>query len=892
MSVGNLRPFGREHLSASVVRRFEDVVASAPDRIAVRTDAGELSYDALNRAANSVAHALSAVDRGEQRPIALLFGHSHAGIGALLGVMKAGAFYVPLDPAHPIDRLRHVVDDCQPSMIVTDVEYLGLARKLAARRCPVRTLQELHHSSDSSGNPCMASDATDPAALFYTSGSTGRPKGVLQTHRLILHRVLVDTNRLRVRPDDRLSLLSPPTYSVSLRHLFGALLNGAMVCPFNVAEDGVAAVPGWIARDGITVYFSVPSVFREWMRLLDRRSDVRTVRVVHIGGDTVTSDDFARYQQWFSSDCVFVNSFASNEAGIVRYYRAEKWTEVAPGPLPVGHEVEDKEVLVLGEDGRALDTGAVGRIAVRSEFLSPGYWQQPALTDAAFRTDADDPSKRVYCTGDLGVLRADGSLWFMGRVESRAKIRGVTVAVEEVEAAITSHPAVEQAVVTVAHGDASESRLTAYVVAATPLTVTALRTYLRRTLPACMVPASYVFLDTLPTTPHGKVDRAHLPAPSGARPQLATTFCAPRDGVETQIAAICEEITGVRPIGAEDDLFDLGLDSLGALVVAAEIEKQIRRPLRPGLLFAAPSIRQLACALDEGRLTRLRSLVPVQTEGSMPPFFWIHGDSGTRPLSRVLGPEQPLYLLDHQAQDGRPAECTEVKTIASLYLSEIRTVQSSGPYFVGGYSFGGVVALEIAQQLADRGEQVALLAVVDPPSLVLRRASHGGSGSSASAPSRRASAAVARHLRSLARLRPREYWSYIAPRVTDRLGPIVPAVRLQCIRSTYRACVRAGRRLPAFTRKRYIFDVYDRARVRYAPKPYDGPALLFKGVSRIYADASDWEQILGPACAVRILHATHREMRSSHVQLWAGTLSEALVSAQARVLDCQARIAG
>jgi acyl-coenzyme A synthetase/AMP-(fatty) acid ligase len=386
----------------------------------------------------------------------------------------------------------------------------------------------------------------------------------MQTHRLILHRVLTDTNELHLRSDDRLTLLSPPTYSVSLRHLFGALLNAATVFPFNVVEQGVAAIPDWIARERITIYFSVPSVFREWTRLLDPETDLRTVRVVQIGGDTVTADDVARYRQWFSDDCIFLNSFASNEAGIVRYFVADKTTPIEPGPLPVGHAVPDKEVLVLGDDDRVLPANAVGRIAIRSEFLSPGYWRQPALTEAAFQVDATDPSKRVYHTGDLGLLRPDGCLIFKGRVASRAKVGGVTVAVEEVETALAAHPAIEQVVVTVREAGATGPRLIAYVVPRRSgadarhdaPTVTALRTFLRGKLPSSMVPASYVFLDALPTTAHGKVDRAKLPVPDGERPALATPFRTPRDGHEAQVAAICEAMIGVRPIGADDDLFD------------------------------------------------------------------------------------------------------------------------------------------------------------------------------------------------------------------------------------------------------------------------------------------------------------------------------------------------
>jgi acyl-coenzyme A synthetase/AMP-(fatty) acid ligase/thioesterase domain-containing protein/acyl carrier protein len=762
---------------------------------------------------------------------------------------------------------------------------------LAPKGCAAVSGDEVLQGSAAVGNPPLASTAHDLAAIFFTSGSTGQPKGVMQTHRLILHRVLTDTNQLRLRPDDRLTLLSPPTYSVSLRNLFGALLNGATVCPFNVVEQGVVAIPDWMAREGITVYFSVPSLFREWTRLLGPDSDLRRVRVVQIGGDLVTSDDVERYRRWFSADCIFLNSFASNEAGIVSYFVADKSTPLEPGPLPVGRAVSDKEVLVLGDDGRVLPRGEVGSIAIRSEFLSPGYWRQPALTEAAFHVDPADSSKRVYYTGDLGVLRPDGCLLFKGRAASRAKVRGVTVEVEEVERALVGHPAIEQAVVTVADGGASGPRLIAYIVPrraavdmrgrgapASPLTVDALRTFVREKLPASMAPASYVFLDALPTTPHGKIDRANLPAPGDGRPPLATPYQPPRGRDETQVVAICERVIGVRPIGVDDDFFDLGLDSLGALVVAAQVERKLGRPLRPGLLFAAPTVRQLVSALREQRLTAFTSLVPVQTEGATLPFFWVHGDASTRPLARVLGPEQRMYLLDHQAQDGRLAARTDVSTIAALYLSEMQTVQPTGPYVLGGYSFGGIVALEIAQQLTARGEQVALLALVDPPSLDPRRTRRAGSVRPAFERRSGPSPTVLQDLRRVASLRPAQYWSYLVPRVTDRVSTALPQLRQWSIRRIYRLAIAARRRLPAFTRKTYIFDIYDRARERYTARPYAGSTLFFKAASRAYGNVADWEQIL-TTCEVHTLDATHREMRSeSHVHLWANELRTALRS--------------
>jgi amino acid adenylation domain-containing protein len=882
--------FDRCDLDRSIVYRFEKTVTAAPQRIAIRSNArgipSHVTYDQLNRAANAVALAIVKLRGDDGRPVALMCDPDDRTIAGVLGVLKAGKFYVPLDPSYPMERLALVLEDCAPSILITDSHHASLANNLAPNKCAVAHVDDLI-AGDGSNNPGLARSPHALAAVFYTSGSTGRPKGVMQTHRNVLHRAMVDTNTFHIGPEDRASLLASPSYSASLRPLFGALLNGATVCPFNVAKNGLTVFAEWLTRERITIYNSVPAVFRQLVAILNGREDFSSVRLVKLGGESVTGSDFELYRKHMPSSCMFVNSLGSNEAGVIRMFIADKATQLlADGTLPVGYEIDDKEVLILSNDGRRLGHDEVGEIAVRSAFLSPGYWRQPDLTAAAFRPDSTDARKRIYLTGDLGMLAADGCLIHRGRKDFRIKIRGVRVEVEEVEAALCLHPSVQQAVVVTSRDQMGQDRLAAYVVLGRDTTATGpeLRAFLSSRLAGPLIPSSFVFVDAFPLSPHGKIDRRALTrTDEGVRHRIEERVVAPRDELERSLLRICETVLGVQPIGRHDDLFDLGLDSLSLLRLIAEFERDLGQHLTPAALFSTPTIAQLAALLRNEATQAWSSLVRIHPTGSKPPFFWIHGDYSSVPLSRFLGPDQPFYALEHQGQDGRPAAFTEVETIADFYLREIQNVQAVGPYYIGGYSFGGVAALEVAQQITKQGEPVGLLVLLDPPPLVkdVKSSSRGRIGTE------RAHASLAkafrRHAGNVAALPAAERIAYLQPRAKSRIAGILklPLIERFVRRFTYRTCLAFGFRLPLFARSQYILDIYGRARRAYSAKPYCGRVILFKGEARRYNHDSDWEQMIVGDLDVHVVNANHAQIREEpYVPLWADALRNALTKAQ------------
>lgn len=877
--------FPRSELERSIVSRFEQVVASAAHRVAVRSGTCELTYDALNQAANSVAHAVLQLRGSVAEPVGLLLEPDEQTVASILGVLKAGKFYVPLDPSNPSDRLSVVLEDCRPSVLITATKYLGVARQLAPNGCAVVPFDD---SQDGSlrENPNLAISPDALASVFYTSGSTGRPKGVMQTHRLVLHRVMVDTNRLRICAEDRLSLLTSPSYSVSVRHLFGALLNGAAVCPFDLVDRGLAELATWLRREEISIYYSAPAVFREFAGSLSGGEQFGSVRVLHLGGEPVVSGDFDQYKRHFPSRCAFINSLASNETGILTMYVAERSARFGDGGVPVGYQADDKQILILDDEGREAGANQLGQVAVRSRFLSPGYWGQSKMTAAAFRPDPDRPGTRVFSTGDLGMMLPDGCLVYKGRRDFRAKVHGIRVEVEEIEAGLRVHPSVDQVVVVARADQPGEHRLIAYVVPKREalITVSDLRAFLSETLPAYMIPSAFVFLDALPLTVRGKVDRQALPTPSHARPVLRAEFAAPRDQLERDLAQLCESILGIRPIGAEDNLLDLGLDSLTILRLVAQIEDRLGKHFPPARLFGSPTVAQLASLLRDSECSdSWSSLVPVHPSGTKPAFFWIHLGFGAPSLSRYLGPDQPFYVLEHQSQDGKPAVYTDVETIAAYYLREIRKVQPHGPYLLGGYSFGGVVALELAQQVRRQGEEVRLLALLDPPSLV----KHGRSSPALSIQKEWTTSSVRdelnRHLGNLAPLTLTERLSYVGLRAVDRASA---ALRIAKAKRSAEALIckvylALGCRLPLFVRSAYILEIYGRARSRYLLQPYRGRVVFFKGQSRTYQPRSDWGELIDGDCEVHAVSGEHQHMvKEPDIYFWAARLKAVLAEAQ------------
>jgi amino acid adenylation domain-containing protein len=687
--------FPKAEIEQSIPDRFGQQVRRHGQRVAVDAAGLTLSYAALNEAANRLAQTLLAQLGERQEPVAFLLAHGPRPIVAILGILKAGKCYVPLDPAWPEARIARILEDAEARRIVTDREHLLLAKKLATKTRRLVDLEAIPRRT-SAEDPGLRLGPDAMASILYTSGSTGQPKGVVQTHRNVLHNVMKYTNGLHISAADRLSLLPRSSYGASASDIFGALLNGAALLPFDLREQGPERLAAWLIDREVTIYHSVPTVFRRLVASLTPQTRFPKLRLIKLGGEPVTRRDVQSYQEHFAPGCILHVGYGATETNILRQYFLRTDTPIPGDLVPVGYAVQDTEIVLLDPSGSEVALGGPGEIAVRSAYLPPGYWRREDLTAATFRPVPGGRSLRIYRTGDMGRMLADGCLLCLGRKDSQVKVRGYRVDLAEIEAALAAFEDVRQACVVARQCPDEETRLVAYVVAATGRTPGAatLRHSLAGILPDFMLPASIVLRRDLPETASGKVDRqalAKLPW-HAASPQAACP--APRTSLEELLVAMWCEALGLDRLGIRDNFFEIGGHSLLAAQLFTQIEKVLGVRLPVPTLLQAPTVERLASVIGHGRPPRaIASLVPMQPAGSRPPFFCVHGADGHvlkfHMLAKLLGPDQPFYGLQGRGIDGTVLPRTSIQAMATAYLREIRALQPDGPYFLGGYSLGG-----------------------------------------------------------------------------------------------------------------------------------------------------------------------------------------------------------
>ncbi|MBV9772803.1 MAG: amino acid adenylation domain-containing protein [Gemmatimonadetes bacterium] len=618
--------FARGEIEQTLTTRFEAQVRLHPRRLAVRTRTTQLSYAELDRAAEGVARAiLRARPAGPER-VALLFEHDAAMIVGILGVLKAGKTYVPLDPLYPRERSAYVLEDSGAAALVTNGANLPLARELAAGRIPLIDVEaEDERDVRASVEVRRAVPPEEPAYILYTSGSTGQPKGVVQSHRNVLHFIRAYTNNLRIGHEDRLTLFSSYTFDAAVMAIYGALLNGASLFPFDWREGDPAGVAEWMRGETITLYHSTPTVFRHLIGSLDAGERFPEVRLVVLGGEETQRRDVEAFNRHFPAGATLVNGLGPTESTVTLQNFISHETPTPRSTVPVGRPVEGTEVVLRNALGEQVAIYGVGEIVIRSPHVALGYWGKPEQTAAAF---AEDPrgGVRSYRTGDLGRRLADGTLEFMGRADFQVKIRGVRVEPGEIEAALRAHPAVHEAVVVVAREEgAGERWLVGYVVPEEGVEsggAEELRGWLRERLPESMVPAMFVAMEALPLTPSGKVDRLALPAPER---RAQAEYVPPETEMEELLCRIWLEVlssereTPLERVGLQDDFFDLGGHSLLAIQVAARIRRELGIDVPLRVLFQSSTVATFATAVEdlfisaleasdlEERLSRLES---------------------------------------------------------------------------------------------------------------------------------------------------------------------------------------------------------------------------------------------------------------------------------------------
>lgn len=848
---------------ACIHQLFEAQVERNPDAVAVVFESQHLTYRELNRRANQVAHHLHQLGVGPEVLVGICVERSLEMVVGLLGILKAGGAFVPLDPQYPKSRLAFMLNDTQASILLTQKRLIEcLPSHLAKVVCLDADWQIISIHSDE--NPGNLATAENLANVIYTSGSTGQPKGVMIPHRGICNHLLWMQAAFQLSEVDRVLQKASISFDVSVFEVFWPLLAGLrLILAKPGGHQDTAYLVKLIAEQKITFFHTVPSM----LQVLLEEQHIETckcLRHVTSGGEALPSDLKERFLAQMEAQ--LHNAYGPTEAAIGVIYGRCK-----PGSnqhiVPIGQPIANTQIYVLDSHLQPQPIGVPGELYIGGVGLARGYLNQPELTVERFIPNpfSNQPGARLYKTGDLARYQPDGNIEYLGRIDHQVKIRGFRIELGEIEAVLSQYPALRETVVIAREDVTGDKRLVAYVVP-NPEQVPStsdLRRFLQQQLPDYMVPSAFVILEALPLTPNGKVNHRALPTPEPSRPELEKIFVAPRDSLELQLTEIWEKVLGIQPIGVRDSFFELGGHSLLAVRLFAQIEKIIGKNLNLATIFQAPTVEQQARIIHhEGWSPPWSSLVKIKSGDSKPPFFGIHGGYSSAllyyKLAQYMGSEQPFYGLQPQGLDGKQVPHTRVEDMAALYLSEIRTLQQSGPYFLGGYSIGGKIAFEMAQQLHRQGEKVALLALFDTLT----------AGFFKPLPFH---ARASRHLSKLSRLELKAKLTYVKEKLARR--------------------IESGNKLPSL-KPRYdspLRDAHLQADRDYVPQVYSGRAILFRAseppeewLEWCSVDSHlGWGELVAGGLEIQEVPGNHFNMFSEpYVQVFAEKLQACLAQAQ------------
>lgn len=850
---------------------FEAQVERTPDAVAIVFEDKQLTYQELNNRANQLAHHLQALGvKPDVSKVAICVERSLEMVVGLLGILKAGGGYVPVDPAYPTERVGYMLSDAQVPVLLT---LYTLVDRLPEHGAHVVCLDTDWGviATYREENPVSKVTGDNLAYVIYTSGSTGKPKGVQLCHRSVANFLNSMGQQPGLTDQDIILAVTTISFDIAVLELYLPLIKGAKVvlASRDVAANGTKLLE-MLVNSGATIMQATPATWR----LLLAAGWESSPRLKILGGGEALPRELALQLSERSTSLWNVYGPTETTVWSTAYkVEASRLARSKDAPESIGRPIANTQIYLLDGHLQPVPIGVPGELHIGGAGLARGYLNRPELTDEKFIPDpfSDEPGARLYKTGDLARYLPDGNIDYIGRIDHQVKVRGFRIELGEIEAVLTQHPAVRQAVVIAREDVPGDKRLVAYMVPAQeqiPPT-SELRRFLKEQLPDYMVPAAFVKLDSLPLTPNGKVDRRALPAPDLVRQEPEETWVAPRDELELQLTKIWEKVLGIQPIGVRDNLFELGGHSLLAAHLSDQIEKAFNKNLPLATIFQAPTVEQLANILrqDASSAPRL-SLTAIQPNGAKPPLFLCEGVSIYRPLIPYLGPEQPLYGLVASIRDGKHGPSNRVEALAAHYIQEMRTLQPEGPYFLAGLSFGGMIAYEMAQQLVAQGHYVALVTLFDTilPDAYRVLPLHER---------------VCFHSSKLFGLG----LTYVLEQVKARLQRL----KERSMRIYSKFHLGRGGPVPHTLEYFAMLELNDEAGRNYVPRVYPDQVTLFKASDRVdaataYVDPDlGWGQLAAGGLEIYEVPGDHLTMlKEPHVQVLAEKLRDCLDKAQAR----------
>ncbi|MBL7951727.1 MAG: amino acid adenylation domain-containing protein [Flavobacteriales bacterium] len=797
--LGNSPDYPRDK---SISRLWDETVIRFGERTAVEFIDQRISYAQLDERVQALAAQLMGMGVKPGEPVGLCMERSFDMVAAMLAIMRCGAAFVPFDPSYPADRLQFMFDDTRVNVLITESSLKATLPKNDARSI---VLDEQRPAP--SANVPAQGGPESPAYIMYTSGSTGTPKGVVVSQRAIV-RLVKAQNFLPFGPDLTFLQLSNTSFDASTLEIWGALLNGGRLVLQPQLKPTLLEITDTIREKGVTSVWFTAGLFNV---LVDEQLDrLRGLRHILTGGDVLSVPHVKRALKVLGPN-VLINGYGPTENTTFTCCHVIDERSIK-GSVPIGRPINHTTVHVLDDHMKPVAIGQKGELYTGGDGIALGYWKRPDLTAERFVDDPFSRGGKLYKTGDVVRWTPDGLIEFIGRTDLQVKVRGFRVELGEIENALNDMPGLKDRVVMARDEVAGEKQLVAYLSPTDMSTagsleresfIHAAKNHLAERLPQHMVPTAFVVLPEFPLGPNGKVDRKALPAPLPPRPTMRARHVAPRNAVEQELCAIWNKALGAEDIGVHDNFFDMGGHSLTGIQLLAQVEQRFGTTIEFKQLFVAPTVAQMARLIETPVVTLGDDhLLPLQTKGQRVPLICIHGDEANAFLPKYLGQEQPFYGITHQGEDGMPLKYRSVGSIASYYIDELKRGLPEGPYQLCGYSFGGLVAFEMARQLEQRGDKVNMVLLLDT------------------------------------------YAPKPFVEVMSKERKLHEPVKNVIMRSVISLVRLFQERLPARLRNFAIIDTYDRAIANYDPGTYKGDVAIIKAIDSPATPDMGWNDLV------------------------------------------------
>ncbi len=836
----------------------EAQVKLTPQAIAVVYQDEQITYAELDRQANQLANYLVDLGVRTETFVGICVERSLKLVVGLLGILKAGGAYVPIDPNYPLDRIEYMLETAQIEVLLTQQPLVDhLPTQINQIVCLDTDWAKIAQTS--AVTPLVNITAENIAYVIFTSGSTGKPKGVEVRHRGVVNFLTSMQQQPGIAATDILLSVTTLSFDIAVLEIFLPMTVGARVVLLS-REDAMDGrkLAATIDRSAITIMQATPAT---WQLLLAAAWQGNQHLKILSGGEPITHDLAA---QLLSKSAAVWNMYGPTETTIwstIHQINADERR------IPIGKPIANTQIYILDCQLQPLPIGIPGELYIGGDGLARGYLNRPDLNLERFIPNPFTASGKLYKTGDLARYLPDGNIECLGRIDNQVKVRGFRIELGEIETVISQHPIVREVRVIDREDRPGDKRLVGYVILQSQEYPTdsgsivgrELQTFLRSKLPDYMIPSAFVMIDALPLTPNGKVDRQALPVPEYNRQESEDIFVAPRNELELQLTKIWERVLGVQSIGIRDNFFELGGHSLLAVKIFNEIEKTLNKNILLSTLFHAQTIEDLAEVFEHKESAKTwQSLVQIKTGSpTKAPLFCMHAIWGNilfyRNFAQYLETDRSVYGLQSKGLDGQYPLCTSIPEMAANYIQEIQRVQPQGPYLLTGFSLGGLIAFEVAQQLQAQGQEIQLLALLDPASPTLTTSD---ADINAVAQTSLLTKTVS-HLRTMLKLSLKDQITY----VWERLYWNLTVGHANMLRKAY---LRYIKRSITELRLLDVFWANYLTQFSYIPKQYVGKVTLFKstdpGIGGEDNSESEWKFLASDGVDIESMPGSHIEI--------------------------------